>query len=125
MLIVVDVFMGACRLLHVICGVLAPVVIRCETGARCGGFENNPDVLRQRLVSALVVPGKVDSTAHRGESDATPTKPDPGLRWRRLGADAPRVLDVTNLSVEQRVLVQLNSVGLIDSAFSNNGQVRG
>lgn len=117
--------MGACLLLHVIRGVLAPVVNCCETGARCDSFESNPDVLRKRLVSALVVPGKVDSTAHRGEGAATPIKPDPGLRWRRLGADAPRVLDVANLSVEQRVLVQLNSVGLIDSTFSSHGQVRG
>lgn len=96
----------------------------CETGARCDGFESGQDVLRQRLVSALVVPGKAHSTAHRGKGDATPSKPDPRLRWRRLGPDVPHILDVTKLSVEQRVLVQLNSVGLIDSTYTSDGQVR-
>lgn len=80
-------------------------------GVRCDRFEDDADVLRQRLVQALVPAGVED--AHR--SDGQPN-PYPEVAWRNpASTDASHLLDVAQLSIAQRVLVQLNAVGLIAS----------
>lgn len=77
-------------------------------------------MLKHRLTSALVVPGVAES----GSRSNMQPKPDPAMARRKpRGMDAVHVLDVTKLSLEQRVLVQLNGVGLIGRGKSMHGQV--
>ena len=85
-----------------------PVV--CDAGVQPDFSEDSADVFRKRLASSLVVP-----------DEAKQSKLDPARRKPRV-TDALQVLDVSQLSLEQRVLVQLNGIGLITS--SSNVQVR-
>lgn len=87
-----------------------PVV--CDTDVQPDFSEDSSDVFRKRLTSSLVVP-----------DEAKQSKLDPAWRKPRV-TDALQVLDVSQLSLEQRVLVQLNGIGLISSS-SSNVQVRG
>lgn len=76
--------------------------------------EDSEDIFRKRLTSALVVP-----------DEAKQSKLEPGLAWRKPRvSDALQILDVSQLSLEQRVRVQLNGIGLISNS-SSNVQVRG
>lgn len=78
-------------------------------GVRCDRFEDDADVLRQRLVQALV-PTEVQD-AHKNDGQPNPF---PEMAWRKTpSTGAPHLLDVAQLNLAQRVLVQLNAVGLI------------
>eukprot|EP00904_Undaria_pinnatifida_P002607 jgi/Undpi1/12347/HiC_scaffold_5.g02021.m1 len=89
-----------------------------EAGASNGAQPDSPqpdsskdseDIFRKRLTSALVVP-----------DEAKQSKLEPGLARRKPRvSDGFQVLDVSRLSLEQRVLVQLNGIGLISSSSSN------
>lgn len=85
-------------------------------GVRCDGLEDDADVLRQRLVQALAVP-TVEEGDHRRTEHPTPSHPE--MDWRKPSADELHLLDVAQLSLAQRVVVQLNGVGV----FSVGGQV--
>lgn len=84
----------------------------CDAGVQPDSSEDSADVFRKRLTSSLVVP-----------DEAKQSKIDPAWRKPRV-TDALQVLDVSQLSLEQRVLVQLKGIGLISSS-SSNVQVRG
>ncbi|CAM9533568.1 unnamed protein product [Laminaria digitata] len=82
-----------------------------EAGASNGeqpdSSEDSEDVFRKRLTSSLVVP---DETKQSKLASA----------WRKPRVtDALKVLDVSHLSLEQRVLVQLNGIGLLSNSSSN------
>lgn len=89
-----------------------PVV--CDAGAQPDSpqpdsSKDSEDIFRKRLTSALVVP-----------DEAKQSKLEPGLARRKPRvSDGFQVLDVSRLSLEQRVLVQLNGIGLISSSSSN------
>lgn len=79
------------------------------TGVRCDRFEDDADVLRQRLVQALVPAGVKDAHRSGGQPNSHPEVP-----WMKPpSAEAPHLLDVAQLSLAQRVVVQLNAVGLV------------
>ncbi|CAN0348549.1 unnamed protein product [Ectocarpus sp. 6 AP-2014] len=81
-----------------------------DTGVRGDRGEDDAEVLRQRLVRALVVPS-VEESVHT--SDAR-SKPDvTAARRKPASAGALDLVDVTQLNLAQRVLVQLHGVGLI------------
>lgn len=79
-------------------------------------MEDRADVLRQRLVQALVVPTAAQGS-HR--SDEQPTPPHPEMAWTKPSAAGLHLLDVAQLSLAQRVVVQLNGVGV----FAVGGKV--
>ncbi|CAM9655510.1 unnamed protein product [Ectocarpus sp. 4 AP-2014] len=81
-----------------------------DTGVRGDRGEDNAEVLRQRLVRALVVPS-VEKSVHT--SDVRPTSDVAAARRKPASAGALDLLDVTQLNLAQRVLVQLHGVGLI------------
>lgn len=85
-------------------------------GVQCDRIEDDADVLRQRLVQALVVPTTVAEGGHR---NAEPAPPDLEMAWRKPNTDEHHLLDVAQLSLAQRVVVQLNGVGV----FTVGGQV--
>lgn len=87
-----------------------PVVY--DAGVQPGSSEDSAGVFRKRLTSSLVVP-----------DEAKQSKLDPAWRKPRV-TDAAQVLDVSRLSLEQRVFVQLSGIGLISNT-SSNVQVRG
>lgn len=93
------------------------LTIRCKAGIRCDAKVENTDTLRQRLLSALVVPTNNDSACCNGHTSGVQSfKPDARVRLAdRGGGRSSRVLDVTHLSLEQRVFVQLSGVGLFDN----------
>eukprot|EP00752_Nemacystus_decipiens_P009883 g8816.t1 len=76
-----------------------------EPGLRCDRLEDDADVLRQRLVQALVVPTSV-------MGDEQPTPPHAEMAWTKTSADELHLLDVAQLTLAQRVVVQLNGVGV-------------
>lgn len=80
-------------------------------GVRCDRLEDDTDVLRQRLVQALVPAGVEDVN----KSDGQPKpKTYAEIACRKSSStDASYLLDVAQLSLAQRVLVQLNAVGLV------------
>lgn len=80
-------------------------------GVQYDRVEDDTDVLRQRLVQALE-PAGVEG-AHKSGGQPKP-KPYPEMAWRKSpSTDASYLLDVAQLSLTQRVLVQLNAVGLV------------
>lgn len=79
--------------------------------------EEDAEVLRQRLVRALVVPAE-EERVHI--SDVRPKADVTAARRKPASGGALDLLDVTQLNLAQRVLVQLHGVGLI----KNLGQVR-
>lgn len=82
---------------------------------RCDRLEDDADVLRQRLVQALVVP-TVAKGGHA--SDEQPALPHPEMAWKKSSTEF-HLLDVAQLSLAQRVVVQLNGVGV----FAVGGKV--
>ena len=81
-------------------------------GPRCERLEDGADVLRQRLVQALVVP-TVANGDHRSDGQPKqPIPPYPEMAWTKSSADELHLLDVAQLSLAQRVVVQLNGVGV-------------
>ncbi|CAN0464356.1 unnamed protein product [Ectocarpus sp. 12 AP-2014] len=81
-----------------------------DTGVRGDRVEDDAEILRQRLVRALVVRSVEESVQ---TSDVRP-KPDvTAARRKPASAGALDLLDVTQLNLAQRVLVQLHGVGLI------------
>ncbi|CAN0272141.1 unnamed protein product [Ectocarpus fasciculatus] len=87
-----------------------------DTGVRGDRVEDDAEVLRQRLVRALVVPAVAESV-HIG--DVRPKSDVTAARRKPPSTGALDLLDVTQLNLAQRVLVQLHGVGLI----KNLGQV--
>lgn len=87
-----------------------PVV--CDAGEQPDSSEDSADVFRKRLTSSLVVPDETKQS-----------KLAPAWRKPRV-TDTLKVLDVSQLSLEQRVLMQLNGIGLLSNS-SSNVQVRG
>lgn len=67
-------------------------------------------------MQALVVPTVVKG-GHK--SDDQPTLPLPEVAWRKPSTDDLHLLDVAQLSLAQRVVVQLNGVGF----FAVDGKV--
>lgn len=102
--------LGACKRAH-----QSDFVILCESGVRRDVVEESTDSLRQRLLSALVVPGS-GPVEDACKSGVPGTDRNMGAgRTGQTSEGSPRVLDVTHLSLEQRVLVQLCGVGLLDN----------
>lgn len=91
-----------------------------DAGVRRGAADH-ADILRYRLASALVPPGSVDnvSRSHVGHKGIE------GMQKKLCGQGTLHVLDVTELSLEQRILVQLNGLGLVGSSRFDHIQVRG
>ncbi len=78
-------------------------------GVRCDRFEDGADILRQRLVQALVAPltlegGQKSDEQRNAHTEGTSRKPP--------STDTLHLMDVAQLSLAQRVLVQLNGVGV-------------
>eukprot|EP00903_Cladosiphon_okamuranus_P013908 g12936.t1 len=97
-----------------------------EPGLGCERLEDDADVLRQRLVQALVVP----SVAKGGQrSDKQPAPPHPEMAWKMSSTNELHLLEVAQLSLAQRVVVQLNSVGIFavggKAAPTSGGQATG
>lgn len=80
-------------------------------------MEDDADVLRQRLVQALVVPTVAEEDGSR--NDEQPTSQHSEMAWRKPSTDKLHLLDVAQLSLAQRVVVQLNGVGI----FTVGGKV--
>lgn len=72
------------------------------------------DDLRQRLTSALIVPNGVSNVGATNRTDASDLWTKPG----RTGGF--NVLDTSKLSLNQRVLVQLQGVGLMNCTSSTS-----
>ncbi|CAM9202312.1 unnamed protein product [Hapterophycus canaliculatus] len=90
-----------------------------EPGIRPDRLEDDADILRQRLVQALATPVVMESGLQSGMKP----KPCPeATRTTPSRTDAVHLLDVTQLSLAQRILVQLNYAGLTASS-SNRGQL--
>lgn len=84
------------------------------SGVQGDRFEDDADVLRQRLVQALVAPPAVDG----GHIIDGQRNPQTEGTWRKPPSTDTLQLDVAQLSLAQRVLVQLNGVGV----FAVGGQ---
>lgn len=83
-------------------------------------MEDSAVVFRQRLLSALVIPGAVEGYSYSDFS----LRRDLGMAKRPAPTtENLHVLDVASLSLEQRVLVQLHGVGLVGSCNSSHSQV--
>ena len=78
-------------------------------GTRCDRVEDDTDVLRQRLVQALVVP---ESAKGGDRTDEQPIPPHYEMVRTKPRADELHLLDVAQLSLAQRVILQLNGVGV-------------
>lgn len=81
------------------------------TGNRCDHLKDDADVLRQRLVQALAAPAVVKDLKSGMQSKSYPE----ATMRTPSGTDAVHLLDVTQLSHAQRVLVQLTCAGLLAS----------
>lgn len=83
-------------------------------GAGCDRFEDDADVLRQRLVQALVAPVVMEGAQKCDEQRNTQTE---RTSRKPSSTDTVHLVDVAQLSLAQRVLVQLNGVGVFGVGY--------